>query len=374
MALPLPNLDDRTYEQLVAEMIELLPRNNKEWTNQNASDPGVMLLELFAYLIEMDIFQLNRIPLMSYVKLLNLVEVDVPYDTAIDSTTNAQIDPLTREKVEIGIKQALTNMAYLRAIAEPDIRTLIEDVLLPKGIISRAFIYPDKYIKKNFWETTAPNNTIDTLTQVADINKPILAEREKDGYTLILLSVDNSPFMMEQDNPCLQQVAIDRTLPRYTLSYADMNEVREKIRQRRMLTDRIQIHQARICRIILYVEVLPVKTANLETLAQLIRDNLLNFFCPVWGGGESTGFAVGRSFKISEVIAVLEETEGVDFTENVIAWYEDLNGQWQVISQVFKPEYYEQIWLESGPLAETLPNPEKTNTNIVFTEGIMIPL
>ena len=62
MPLPLPNLDDRSYTDLVEEARRLIPTYAPEWTNHNPSDPGIMLIELFAYLTEMLIYRLNRSP------------------------------------------------------------------------------------------------------------------------------------------------------------------------------------------------------------------------------------------------------------------------------------------------------------------------
>jgi hypothetical protein len=62
MPLPLPTLDDRTYEQLLDEVRERLPAAAPEWTDYNASDPGITLLELFAYLSEVLLYRFDRIP------------------------------------------------------------------------------------------------------------------------------------------------------------------------------------------------------------------------------------------------------------------------------------------------------------------------
>jgi hypothetical protein len=61
MALTLPNLDDHTFDDLVAEGKTLIPRYAPDWTNHNASDPGITLLELFAYLTEILLYRTNRI-------------------------------------------------------------------------------------------------------------------------------------------------------------------------------------------------------------------------------------------------------------------------------------------------------------------------
>jgi hypothetical protein len=75
MAIPQPNLDDRTYDQLVAEGRALIARHCPAWTDYNPSDPGITLLELFAYLAEAAIYQINRIPERSLERYALLVGV-----------------------------------------------------------------------------------------------------------------------------------------------------------------------------------------------------------------------------------------------------------------------------------------------------------
>lgn len=60
MPLPLPKLDNRTFDQLVAEGQLQIPRLAPGWTDHNASDPGITLLELLAWLVEIDIYRLDR--------------------------------------------------------------------------------------------------------------------------------------------------------------------------------------------------------------------------------------------------------------------------------------------------------------------------
>jgi hypothetical protein len=52
MALNPPVLDDRVYQDLVDEILQRVAVHSPEWTDFNESDPGVALLELFAYYTE----------------------------------------------------------------------------------------------------------------------------------------------------------------------------------------------------------------------------------------------------------------------------------------------------------------------------------
>ena len=73
MTLPLPNLDDRRWIDLVEEGRSLIPFYAPEWTDHNIHDPGITILELFAAIAEMDIYQLNRIPRERKLKFLALI-------------------------------------------------------------------------------------------------------------------------------------------------------------------------------------------------------------------------------------------------------------------------------------------------------------
>lgn len=75
MPLPLPNLDDRRWNDLVEESRVLIPRYAPGWTDHNVHDPGITLMELFAWLAEMDIFRLNQIPQRHLRKFLALLGI-----------------------------------------------------------------------------------------------------------------------------------------------------------------------------------------------------------------------------------------------------------------------------------------------------------
>src|SRR5215471_13539519 len=75
MPLLLPNLDDRTWADLADEGRGLIPVYGPEWTDHNASDPGITLVELLAWITEMDIYQLNQVSDRERLKFLALVGV-----------------------------------------------------------------------------------------------------------------------------------------------------------------------------------------------------------------------------------------------------------------------------------------------------------
>jgi predicted phage baseplate assembly protein len=75
MAVLLPNLDDRRWTDLVEESRSLIPVFAPEWTDHNASDPGITLLELFAFITESLLYRANRITDRQRRRMLALVGV-----------------------------------------------------------------------------------------------------------------------------------------------------------------------------------------------------------------------------------------------------------------------------------------------------------
>ena len=75
MALPSPNLDDRRFQQLVDEAKRYVQQRAPEWTDHNVSDPGVTLIETFAYLVDQLLYRLNRVPDKNYTAFLDLLDI-----------------------------------------------------------------------------------------------------------------------------------------------------------------------------------------------------------------------------------------------------------------------------------------------------------
>ncbi len=86
MALPLPYLDDRKFADLVEELRTYIPCCALGWTNHNVSDPGITLMELLAWLAEMVIYRVNRVPPGLYQKFrLFIGETGVPHEKAVEN-------------------------------------------------------------------------------------------------------------------------------------------------------------------------------------------------------------------------------------------------------------------------------------------------
>jgi len=121
MPLELPNLDDRTYQDLVDEALSLIPTYAPEWTNFNPSDPGITLIELFAYMSEILIYRLNRVSDANRQAFLNLI---VGLDTD-GKQKYPQTEPLSRKELNDKLRDAIQTLRESeRAVTGEDFERL----------------------------------------------------------------------------------------------------------------------------------------------------------------------------------------------------------------------------------------------------------
>jgi hypothetical protein len=71
-----PSLDDRSYRELFAEAVARIPVHTPEWTNHNDADPGITLLQLWAYMAETLVYRANLIPERNRLAFLRLLGVE----------------------------------------------------------------------------------------------------------------------------------------------------------------------------------------------------------------------------------------------------------------------------------------------------------
>lgn len=73
MGLDLPDLDDRTHEDLLEQAKKLIPAYSENWTDFNPHDPGITILELLAWLTETHTYQVDQITDEHREKYLQLI-------------------------------------------------------------------------------------------------------------------------------------------------------------------------------------------------------------------------------------------------------------------------------------------------------------
>jgi hypothetical protein len=131
VTLPVPNLDDRSFVDLVREARARIARTCPEWTDRSAHDPGIALVEVFAHLTEVMLYRLNRLPAKAYVEFLNLLGVapHPPASAWVDLTFGRTKQGTGRIPVPAG-----TRVAAARGNdPAPAVFTVAESAAIPAG-------------------------------------------------------------------------------------------------------------------------------------------------------------------------------------------------------------------------------------------------
>jgi len=130
VTLPVPNLDDRTFIDLVADARDRIAHSCPTWTDLSVHDPGMALVEAFAYLTEVLIYRVNQLPEKAYIAFLNMLGVSRhPPAAAWAEVTFSRTNPAQTNPVAI---PAGTRIAAARgADPQPVVFVTTEPTVLP---------------------------------------------------------------------------------------------------------------------------------------------------------------------------------------------------------------------------------------------------
>ncbi len=149
MSLPVPNLDDRSFQDIVDEAKRLIPSFCPEWTNHNLSDPGVALIELFAWMTEMTLYRLNQVPDAFFSRMLNLLGFE-PFPAA------AARAPLTfwlsSADAQSVVVPAGTQVGTTGAVGALRVFTTLEDLVIRQPSLTAALTSSGEDSYVDVWE------------------------------------------------------------------------------------------------------------------------------------------------------------------------------------------------------------------------------
>jgi hypothetical protein len=101
MFVPLPNLDDRRWADLVDEGRSLIPVYAPSWTDHNAHDPGITLMEMLAWITETDIYRVDRIPEAHFQTFLSLLGIHIEPPVAARAVVTFSLKTVVKGKVDL---------------------------------------------------------------------------------------------------------------------------------------------------------------------------------------------------------------------------------------------------------------------------------
>ncbi|NJM70169.1 MAG: hypothetical protein HC862_08025 [Scytonema sp. RU_4_4] len=269
MSIPLPHLDDRTYDDLVQEALSLIPTYAPEWTNHNPSDPGITLIELFAYLTEMLNYRLNRVTDANKLTFLKLIN-------GPDWKPNKPLN-LNKEIRDTVLKLRTPD----RCVIGEDFETL---VLVHFQEVARAH--------------TIRNRNLENLE-----SELLLSLEERPGYVSVIIVPKR-----EESN---QRQIINELQPTSEL----IEQVRDYLRDRRLLATRVRVVGPRYVYIGIHLRIFLKADALENDVRPRAEDALKNFLDPLKGGTDGKGWPFSHNVYVSEIYQLLDKLPGVDYVE-----------------------------------------------------------
>jgi predicted phage baseplate assembly protein len=125
-------LDDRHFQDLVNEARLRVGQRCPEWTDHNVSDPGITLIELFAWMTEVLVYRVNRIPDKLHVALLELLGMRLQPPTAARTDVRFRLSAPPEEDVLIPVGE--TEVATQRVgLEDPVVFQTEEDFTIPSA-------------------------------------------------------------------------------------------------------------------------------------------------------------------------------------------------------------------------------------------------
>lgn len=90
-------LDDLRFQELVSEARTRIVRHSPDWTEHNVSDPGITLIELFAWFTDVLLYRINRVPERLQLALLELVGITPAPPRAARTALRFVLEPSSPE-------------------------------------------------------------------------------------------------------------------------------------------------------------------------------------------------------------------------------------------------------------------------------------
>lgn len=286
MPLPLPNLDDRTYADLLDEVRALIPSECPQWTDHNPSDTGIVLLELYAWLTETLLYQADRLP-------------EQHYDCFLELLNGSNWSRSEGEDLNTAIQRTVLDLRHrYRAVTPDDFQRLIA-VDWPHSPEAQALSVTPANAESHL---TDPQIARSGCFLQRNLAAPTLADRQRfEPSHVSLVILPSHPT----DSHPVPTPALRRALWNF-------------LDERRLLTIRHHVVAPSYVPIRLRATLYLSNGANVVSTQQAAVQRLRDFFHPLHGGRDGQGWPFGRAVYRSDIYPILDPLPGVDYVTDVV--------------------------------------------------------
>lgn len=134
MALPVPLLDDRRFDDLVAELLARIPAHTPEWTNPRVGDPGRTLIELFAFLGDALLYRANQVPERQRRVFLNLLGLGLKPAQPARGLVALKLPDDAREAVDLRARARIERPLPFETLQEVSVAPVTGEVYVKRRV------------------------------------------------------------------------------------------------------------------------------------------------------------------------------------------------------------------------------------------------
>lgn len=180
MPLQVPSLDDRNYSEILHDALARIPVHNPEWTNFNDSDPGVTMIQLFAFMTESILYRANQIPNRNRLKFLKLLGIPLRPAAAAKGfvTIRNERGPLEVQTLSKGLDVRAGQVRF-RTTQGLDVLPIEARVFLKKPLPSA--ITDEEIAKEDLYRALYADILEDEETVAAFYETVAMPQSEQDG-------------------------------------------------------------------------------------------------------------------------------------------------------------------------------------------------
>lgn len=280
MPIQLPDLDNKTFDDLMKEMITSIPKYTKEWTNFNPSDPGITILELLSWICEALIYRTNIVPEESYINFLRLVAgAGNIYDKTYDINNDLY------DKTD---KAHLAILQYLKDIADKKIKPEIQSM---KAEAQRFLSSSYRAITEEDFKGLA----IMADSRIKRVEVYALPEK----IEIIIIPEDNNVY---KDSAKTEEL---------------IKAVKKYLEPRRLIGTIINVKMAVYKPVNLKVTLVCESYAKPDVVDGLAKNVIATYLDSTKGGPDGKGWPYGRNLMVYELFYVIEKIEGVKYVKEI---------------------------------------------------------
>ncbi len=363
MPIQLPDLAEKTYQDIMDETLASIPNYTDRWTNHNPSDPGITILELLSWIAEMTLYRINRMPEESYVNFLRLLagtsgsEIgivlqeleensylfnwnEVPgsddnrfREFLVQNFSADWVKTASTRKSSDGKTVNMSDRTNFISLTLNDEKTRANLTISNVGTIeftvkvedSRVKVYKDSNTDRariklleflREIESGSKKSIVEIKAEAMDfLNSHYRAVTEEDFCALSMEATENEEgvkvdrVIVFELPEKVEVIIVSRTPDKYPEL---VEKVSRYLHPRRLIGTRVEVKAPEYTKVDIKVGIICDLHANASAVIENVKNRIVGHLDPITGGADKKGWEYNRPLTTFEIDHIVEDTDGVE--------------------------------------------------------------